>query len=307
MSIYDNTIGLSVSIHGFGNSKGIDKATMAQVMPDLSDKALSEYVHTTRKLIVCDEFSAIQTLDTCYSAWLKRKSVPSLFRKGIYLIPLASVDEINTHRADYESQREKLVETLGEVWPERWAESQAETGQKFGYMPCPAWERVKARYYTEHKYLSLDVPGKLKYVSDEVFHQAQNEMRARLLQVEKDITAMLRGEALEQTQVLINKLKGLDTGETKRFSQGHILHLKEWCQTFLAGRNVTDDHELEEQAKELHEVLEQVIEHDGSVPTDLLRNSYTFRHNLINAVQCIGNALQGLVEDMPVRELVLED
>lgn len=307
MSIYDNTIGLSVSIHGFGNSKGIDKATMAQVMPDLSDKALSEYVHTTRKLIVCEEFSAIQTLDNCYSAWLKRKSVPSLFRKGIYLVPLACVDDINTHRADYESQREKLVDQLGNVWEERWAESQAETGQKFGYMPCPAWERVKARYYTEHKYLSLDVPGKLKYVSDEVFQQAQEEMRQRLLQVERDITAMLRAEALEQTQTLIDRLKGLDSGETKRFSQGHVLHLKEWCDTFLAGRNVTDDHELQAQATELRDVLEQVISHDGTVPTSLLRDSYTFRTTVLNAVQTIGSALHELVEDIPVRQLTLED
>lgn len=307
MSIYDNTVGFSVSVHGFGNAKGVDKAMMAQVLPGLSDRALSEYVHTTRKLVVCEEIQAVGTLDSAYAAWLKRKSVPSHFRKGIYLIPLSSVDAVNERTSLYEHERERLVSELGQVWEERWQDSQNETASTFGWLPCPEWHKVSGRYYVRHNWLALDVPGKLQYVAPGVFEKAQEEMRARLAEVERDITALLRAEACEQTRTLLERLHGLGTGETKRFSHGHVLHLREWCQEFLAGRNVTSDHELEAQAKELREALELIVSHDGTVPVGLLRDNQFFREGIITALQGIGSRLESLVEDVPVRSMVLED
>ena len=307
MGLYENTVALSVSVHGFGNARGVDKATLQEVMPGLSDEAARRYVSATRKLVDCEEFAAIKTLDGQMAQTLRRKGIPSYFRKGIYLVPAGQVTAMNEALGIYQKTRADLVTALGLVWQDRWSESQQATAEQFGFVPYPPWEQVQAQFSVEVHWLSLEVPGKLQYLNLDLYQEEQERMRVRLQEVEAQICALLRAEACEQTQTLIERLKGLGTGETKRFAHSHVTDLMAWCQTFLAGRNVTNDAELEHRTKQLREVLEDILMHDGAVPVAVLRSSEGFRQHVIGQLQEIGGHLQALVEDGPLRAFTLDD
>ena len=307
MSLYDNTIGVSLIIHKFGNSQGVDKDTLRHVMPDVSEAALREYLHTTRKLVVAEEFQAINTLDTAFMAWVKQQSVPSHFRGGIYLVPEAFIQELWQRVKEYEAQRQELVERLGEVWEQRWQESQAATAGQFGWLPCPDWGKVSGRFWVDCQTVTIDVPGRLQYIMPKEYESMQLAMRERLVQVERDIEVMLLSEACAQTEVLLKRLQGLGDGTTKKFFSSHVTGLQEWCRVFIAGRNVTGYAELEQQAKQLGGVLEQIVGAGGSVPVEVLRNNGAYREYIVGQLQEIGGVLQGMVENAPVRVIALDD
>lgn len=300
MSIYDNTVAMSLSVGSFGNSAKVDKETLREVMPAVSDVAIEEYLKTTRKLISGDEFKAIKSRDSEFYLWFKKQTVPSYFRKGISLIPQQHVSYVAQKLAEYKAEREELVEALGLVWEARWHESQAETAEKFGYLECPPWDRVQSRFYVRHGYLALTVPGNLQIVSQQVYDQEVAAMQSRLREVEQAITAMLRQEVVDLTRHLVSRLRGLDDGTTRRFASSSIGNLEEWCRLFLDGRNVCNDEELKQVVENLSAVIMQ------SDDVELLKSHEQFRASVIgNLEQCI-KEVELQLEAAPTRALELE-
>ena len=62
-----------------------------------------------------------------------------------------------------------------------------------------------------------------------------------------------------------------------------------------------------DRTKQLQEVLEDIVTHDGTVPVNVLRSSDGFRQHVIGQLQEIGGHLQALVEDGPLRAFTLDD
>lgn len=301
-TVYDNTVAVSVSIHRFGNSKGIDKETLKQVMPGVGEEAIERYLHTSRKLVNCAEYDAVVTLDTAYSMQIKHMSVPSYFRRGIYLLPQNQVERFQEASQQYTTERQEAIEQLRKVWLQRWHESQAQTAE-LGWLPCPLWSEVVQCFYVERKFIDLGVPGKLQFISPETWDAEQEAMRERLQQVEREITALLRAEVCKLTEHLVSRLHGLHDGTLKKFHASNFENLSRWCQEFLGGRNVVNDVELQGVVKQLEEVLQQYSADD--LPA--IRQSMSLRVHVTQQFQEIATQLVGLAEAVPQRAVYLEE
>lgn len=300
-NVYENTIAVSVGIHRFGVSRGVSEQHVKQVMNGVDERVIEQYLRTTRKLIVCKEYDAVVSCDTGYQMWLRKISVPSYFRRGIYLVPVGSIERDNERFSEYMCARDAAIIDLGVVWHEKWNEAQSLAGGDFGYVPCPLWSEVKKRFYVERKFIDLGVPGKLKCMSYEMWENEQQAMRERLQMLERDLTALLRGEVYTLTSHLVNRLKGLDDGTTKAFHESNFTKLREWCQEFLGGRNVVNDEELKGQVLALGDLL------DGNVSVRDIKSDEILRASVIGNFGEIEKELGALCEAVPEREVVIDE
>src|SRR5881394_685643 len=107
--LYARTIALSLDRSKFGNRR---KASMTGVSVD-ADKHL---LNLTKRLLTSDELKAITTLDQEAQAFLNDRAVPSFFKPGIYLVPLALVEAVDAQLTAFRDQRLALVDALVAVY-----------------------------------------------------------------------------------------------------------------------------------------------------------------------------------------------
>jgi hypothetical protein len=298
-SIYENTIALSVSQHRFGNRRGIDKQQLSELMPDVD--ITQDMVAATKRLLDCEEFDAIQKLDTACTQWLRRQCVPSLFRRGIYLVPTNRVDEVDAYLVQYREQRAELVERFLNMYYDSIEQARTKLGVLFKAEQYPSLHRVEACFSVDIHYMDLSVSGRLATLSREIFDREIQAARDRMHEVEQAITALLRQEVLELTTHLINRLRGLDTGETRRFASSNVSNLAEWCQTFLSGRNVVEDSELQAHVERLQEVIE------ASDSPEVLRDNAAFRSRITRDFEAVREGLEALTERTPMRAMDVDE
>ncbi len=307
MSLQDNTIAYQVSFHRWGIERKIKPGILSSLLPEERNLVESKMLSASKKIIQSDEYNKIVSKDGFAARWLADHSVPSILKKGVYLIPVSFVDMVNEYMEAYKTERQDvLVPAFLEVYFDQ-AYTAREmfyltTGgsQLFDALEYPTVEKMATLFSVETAYISFDVPSQLQHISEELFRRERERVEQAWNQAEDAINQLLVQECAELVQGLQTALKGLNDGTLKKFRDANVENLREWSALFLQARNVTNNEELENVVRNIQATL-QGVERD-----DLKHDRSSLRQYVQSALSQAQIELKGMVENAPERLIQFE-
>lgn len=289
-NIFERAVCLSVAIHGLGNRK---KVSSAEVRVD-TDK---EWLHVSKDLLEADSFEAIKTLDAKLKAFLAKRCLPSMFRNGIYLLPVGLIEDVDARLQRYRAERESLVEAFLAEYPRLVDAARDRLKALFDQSDYPSVSRVRGAFSVETQYLTLTTPGKLKGISQALWEREKAKAEAMWVEASVEIKNVLREAMAGLVDHMVGKLTSNPDGKRQVFRDTLIGNMSEFLDTF-AQRNITDDGELTALVDKARMLL------NGS-DANILRSDDYLREKVQAGFSEIKTELDGMLVDRPKRMIDL--
>jgi hypothetical protein len=243
--------------------------------PQIETDADRSLIHIGKEILDCPEIEALRQQEGRIRKYLRRTTLPSLvFRRGVSLCPLASLDGVEAALYAFRQERQELAGALVAMLPIRIGEAQERLGSWFALSDYPSAARIQAGYELEWRYLAATVPGTLQAFRKEVFDREREKIQALYRKEWEYVRQCLRLELNALLEHLIERLTPTTSGERKVFKSTTVTELLEWIKGFEP-RNLTGDEELGETVRRLEGLM-------AGVDPESLRKSESDR-NLIRA------------------------
>ena len=286
------TICLSLTRGRFGNKK---RASMAGVEID-ADKDL---LRMAKKLLDSPELKAVQHLDSEVARYLRHVAFSSMFKGGVYLIPLTMVEAIDAKLREFAETRETLVDIAVAAYPTRVQETAERLGTVYVPGDYPTADEFRARFRFEWQYVTFDTPTRLKAISATIFEQEREKAAAKLSAVADECRDAMRAGLASMVDRLIERLTPDDEGKPKTFTKTVVTNLHDFLSTFEL-RNVTDD-------SELAAVVAQARAAISGIDASTLRKDDLVRAGVLDSFTKLSAALDPLIVDRGNREISFDD
>jgi hypothetical protein len=275
-NVTTKTICVAVKRGKFGNRR---KASTAAVTVQ-SDKAL---LSLSKRLLESPELKAVAALDNEVSAYLSTMCLRSLFKGGVYLLPIGLVEEVDAALQLFEARRLELVNACVGTYLERVAETQKRLDVLSNDRDYPTVDQFRATFYMEHSYITFDTPARLKAINPAIFAAERAKAEAKLAAVADDCRHAMRAGMQELIDRMVERLTPGDDGKPKKFHKTMVENFNEFLRTFEL-RNITDDAELAAVADKARGLL-------AGVNPDVLRSDDLVRRNVHEGFAAIGQQL----------------
>tara|TARA_R110000824_G_scaffold136367_2_gene299952 strand:+ start:913 stop:1893 length:981 start_codon:yes stop_codon:yes gene_type:complete len=283
--ILSKTIAVSIQFGSIGQSR---KVSMTGVDIDADKNRLS----LSAKILQCKEADAIRSLfgEVRLSLVDTRQGLllPSLFKRGVYLVPIASVEAVDGILKQGREDLAERVEALVAVYPERIEADRIALCSKFSSAHYPSVEELREMFSISWRYLSLGASSQLESISASVYADEVERVKIECASVGDEIKATLRGAALALVTSMHERLSGFtESGKPKIFRDSTVNKLVEFLNTFEV-RNVMNDSELSSTLGQMRSLL------SGVTPADL-RSNEALRSAVGEQVGAIQESLTALV------------
>lgn len=290
--VMDRTLCLALSVSRFGTRR---KANMAAVTVD-ADKAL---LGLSKKLMASPHLVRIDGVVAQTRQYLKETALPSFFKTGVFLVPMEMVTTIEAKmvafRAEFETHVAAfLAEYAGrpatETEPARppLSEQMADgLGVLYNPTDYPSVGAVAGSFGFEWRYVSFDVPGRLKAISAVMFEQEAAKAQAKLAMAASEVQSALRVGLKGLVDGLVEKLQPTEDGKKRRLHATSVEKLQTFLSTFDL-RNVTDDVDLTALVARARAVI-------GGKDVEQLRDDEDLRGSVLAAFQTLQADIEPLV------------
>jgi hypothetical protein len=291
-AMLDKAILIQVDVKRIGNARKVSTECVAAD----ADKDL---LHVSKTLLDSQELKAIRTLDGEVKNYLKLKCLPSVLRKGVFLLPLASIGKVNAKMEAFAAQREVLVDAFVAVYPNLIDQAQMRLRELFSEDDYPPAEQVKERFALSWSYVSFGVPESLATIDSALFEEQKQKQAAQWSEAQSVVQDLLRARTLELVSHMTERLTPGADGKAKTFRNSMLENIDEFLGDFDS-LNVTSDAELAALVGRARELL-------SGVDAQTLRKSQNLRESLGSAFGEIQNQLGTLLVDRPRRAVSFED
>lgn len=286
------TICLVLKTGKFGNIK---KASMAPVTID-ADKAL---LHMSKQLLDSPELTALKHHDSALAVRIRSMAFSSLFKGGVYMLPIALVTTTEEILTDALAKRAILVDAAVAAYQTRIGETSERLGVTFNPNDYPSVERFRASFYLEYSYVTFETPSRLKAISAALFAAESEKARVRLESVAEECQQAMRAGLMDLVDHLAERLSPGEDGKAKRLSHSTIENLNDFLSTFEL-RNVTDDAQLGDIVIKARAVM-QGLDHKT------LKSDELIRQKIVSELSAVKAALDPLVVEKGTRAITFED
>jgi hypothetical protein len=305
-SIVDSTVFLRVSFGVFGNSKGVSSAVLKKANDTAITAASAKLLKIQKTLLESPELEAIKTADGKMRTRLYQLCLP--YDMGVSLLPRVYLETVESDFEAFKAQRATLVDTFGDVYPERCAKAKAELqtladelGVPFDMLynskDYPSVEGAKSKFYFDWSYYSFSVPESLKAAG--LYEKSKEKELAKLQVVSDEITALMRESLLELVTHLKTALEPNEDGKPKRLFASAVTNVQEFLDTFKA-RNITNDSDLDALVSEVQKII-----HPG-LAVDTLKKDGSLKDQVHSSLEGFAAKLSTLVETVPGRKFRTE-
>jgi len=283
---------IQVDIKRIGNARKVS----TEIINADADKDL---LHVSKTLLDSAELKAVTALDSEMKSYLKRKCLPSVLRKGVFLLPLASLSAVNARMEAFQAQRATLVNSFAEVYPSLVEQARAQLRDLFDAEDYPPAERVKEFFALSWNYVSFGVPEALATVDQALFEEQRQKSAAQWQEAQGVVQDLLRARTLEMVSHMAERLTPCADGKAKTFRNSMLENIDEFLQDFDS-LNVTNDAQLAALVSRARELL-------SGVDAQTLRKSKDLRANLGSAFGEIETQLNSLLVDRPLRMVSFDE
>jgi hypothetical protein len=297
-NVYENSIAFSLSQHKIGIKRKVDSAriTVDEKSDAQPDKNL---VSVSKELLKCKEFDAIGSMDGLIRKNLMNLAVPAPFKDGIYLIPLVSVQKIDSMIETYKQDRQKLVDKFIDIYVDAILEAKTRLGVLFNENDYPAIEKVKESFSVSTSYLDLNVPGRLQTINPAIFEKERKIFTEKLENAALEIQTKMREALADLVSHMVDRLTPGEDGKQKIFRDSAVGNLKEFLQNFR-DRNISDDSELQAIVDKANELL-------GSRSPQSMRDNNAIAEEVKTGLSTIKSQLDLLVTTAKSRKFNFEE
>jgi hypothetical protein len=314
--LFDRAVFVSIKLGRPGIRKAVDSAKVKFVSegeydePQLGDaevdgekKVDREMIAVSKKLIDCQEYKDIVTLDRKIKRLIRLRCIPSVVRRGIFLLSVGLVNEVDKEVQSFSVKRKELVEAYKAVYAQRVNEAIERLGPEGNREDYPAWETIEPMFTFSFQYFSLGAPTMLGNVSEEIFKREQERVAAQF-QSALEIGQQGLYEMFNKLVSEITKKLTVEPGEKQRaLGSSLIEQLNDFCRVFDA-QNLANDQDLKalvEKAKNLMDGVDSKDTSSRAKGADVLRDS------IKKGMDEISSNLGALIVERPTRAITFDD
>lgn len=286
------TICLALTRGRFGNKR---RASMSNVTVD-ADKSL---LSLSKILLDSPELQDIQKLDSSVQSYLRTVAFKSMFKGGVYLIPVSMVQTIIEALEAFAVRREALVDVAVSMYPTRIAETKARLAIVGSFADYPSTEKFRSTFTFEWRLVTFDTPTRLKAISAELFKVEQEKAAVKMAAVADECRDAMRAGLATMIDRLVERLTPDADGKKKTFTQTAVTNINEFLDTFEL-RNVTDDAELASVVAKARAVM-------SGVDVKTLRTDDQIRAGVLSKFTDLASSLQPMTIERGSRAIEFDD
>jgi hypothetical protein len=290
--VTQNTICIVVKKGRFGVRRKVNTSQIS-VQADKSLLALSKCI------LESPELKKVQQADSAISTYLKSVCLKSMFRGGIYLLPIGLVEEVNDALQTFVGEREALVDTATQTYDQRCTETSTRLNVLHTATDYPSPERFRQKFYFEWQFVTWETPTQLRRIRPALFEAEREKAAAKLSAVADECRIAMRAGMKSLVDHLADRLTPGADGKPKRFSKRTVENFNDFFRTFEL-KNVTDDEELAAVVTKAKSVL-------AGVNVDTLRKDEAIRAALQQQFEQLQTQMVPMTVEPGTREIDLDD
>jgi len=300
-NVFDRSLAVCISTSKWGIRRKV-RSEDVSVRDNFEDQPVSpEALAMSKRLIESASYDAIGALDNALRSELQRIALPaSMLRKGMYLVPLPMLERVEEMIRDFQVQREGVISDFIAVYGDAISRARETLGPLFREDQYPEPNAVRNAFGVKISYVSFEVPGKLRSISEQLYNREKAKICESIAQAGDEIRTGMR-EALAKLvghlQTKLNEKR--PDGRPAIFRDSAVQNIKDWLE-LLPTRNILDDTDLETLANKAKNLL------DGVAASDL-RSDTLLRERVSGQITEIKASLDGLVTSQPVRKFSWND
>ena len=246
-------------------------------------------VRARKRVINSSAMSDLRSIRYKVKRMLRTYALNSMFRPGVYAIPVQHVDYVDSVLKDADNNMHSVREKLQAEWPPVIKDPKERLGDLFDAADYPSAEEAANELQLSFRYMAIaETPAILKTIAADVYKE---DVERAKKETEKELEAFrlhLRAALLEIVENMRKTLQKPD-GDRKVFGQRFFKRLDEFMATFQV-RNLSDDGELKKVVAQLKKVA------DGTDLTTLKEDAPT-QKALNKTLKGINTELDKLVEE----------
>lgn len=246
-------------------------------------------VRARKRVINSSAMSDLRSIRYKVKRMLRTYALNSMFRPGVYAIPIQHVDYVDSVLKDADSNMHGVREKLQAEWPSVIKDAKERLGDLFDAEDYPSAEEAANELKLSFRYMAIaETPAILKTIAADVYKE---DVERAKKETEKELEAFrlhLRAALLEIIENMRKTLQKPD-GDRKVFGQRFFKRLDEFMATFQV-RNLSDDGELKKVVAQLKKVA------NGTDLTTLKEDAPT-QKALNKTLKGINTELDKLVEE----------
>lgn len=290
-SIMDRAVCLSVRRGRFGNSRKAS-TSMIEVNADKSMLALS------KRLLSSKELQDVRALDNEVFHYLYAVALPSMFKGGVYLVPIPMVASITEELNAYATRREELVEKFVASYPAAIEATKLTLRDLYNPRDYPDTTTLRAMFYFEWQWVTFGVPGTLKQISESIFQQESEKAAAKVQAAAEECRQAIRAGMLDLVENMVERLTPTEDGKKRIFRNSLVENMNAFLKTFDM-RDITDDSELGAVVQKARDIM-------SGVDAETLRSDEGLRDAIKSSFVAVKDSLAGMVTEK-TRRITFDD
>ncbi len=294
-SIFDQAVLLSLELKSFGTSRKLADT-------EYEADAAKDKTRASKRLLDSKELKEIRKYDGETRRLISAVTLPSQFRAGLYLLPIASLERIDEQLRERQLERANLVDVLCQALPtikytDALPADQGGLGSLYNEADYPTASALRDAFSMAYNYTEFSAPGRLKSLSMAIYEREKEKAGEIWKSALEEGKALLRAQFLSLVEHMQDRLTPGPDGKAKKFKGSLVGNLQEFLDNFSA-RNLCDDDALAS-------LVEQAAKTLKGVSPDDLRSSETVKARVTAGMDTIKASLDSLVGAAPVRAINL--
>lgn len=251
-SIFDRAVLLSLELGKLGTTK---KASLSAVETDV-DKGM---LHLSKDIIDSPKLKGIARYDAQTRGLLKLRCLPSNFREGMYLLPIALLEGTDNILVSRAAERVMLIDSFLQDYARLCEEGRLRLGSLFNPRDYPSEARVRARFGMSWSYIEMSAPGRLRSIHSEIYRREAEKIQGMFSNAIEEGKAILRSELQSMVMHLAEVLTPNADGTTKRIKapedkRSWLTDLQEFLANFR-DRDLSGDADMQAVVDDLRRVI----------------------------------------------------
>jgi hypothetical protein len=279
--IFDRAVLLSVSFSSLGTKKKVDTGA---VDAEGTDK---DFLHLSKDILQSPILDYLKKFDGEIRSWIKARALPSMFKSGTYLWPIALVlDADNFLRARIVLRRD-IVERFLVMYSATVADARERLGPMYVSSDYPSSDVVRAAFGLEYEFFEIRTPGALSSISAEIYRQEIEKGQVRVQAMVDACGELLYSEVLGLVDHMVKQLQPGEDGKKRRYHDSLVTNFETFNRLFDF-RNLSGNSDLAAVVSQCKALMQ-------GVTIDDVRTSDTLRERLAEGFSGIKAGLDSLI------------
>jgi hypothetical protein len=302
-----STVLLDLTIHRFGDKR---KTTLDDVLMKVHDTPTGDVEQVevsdaafqlSRRLLDLSVGRKLRSTLRKGKARIKRISVPSFDREGVYRLSFAAVEEAERILQETKQALEPLKAEFREVYDVEVQKMRAAQREKFRAKDYPSAWAAGERWGIEWTYLeTASVPKALAGVNKFVYQRAISKAQARAKTTFAAIEQTLRAGLMACVQKMRDDLEATTpSGKPRAYRDDALAKVDQFFSTFPL-RNIINDGVSVDAMKAMRAILK-------NVPTADALDDATLRAQVVKGLASVADTIRPYLSEQAERAIALPD